>query len=90
MDKKSITAKVRKILKIYKVKKAFFFGSFARAGKFSDIDILFDPPARFTFLDLASMGVEIEEATAYPVDLVTRRSVDPKLRKHISPKEIVL
>ncbi len=61
------------------------FGSNARnqATSTSDIDLLFDyqtPPSLF---ELARLKYQLEKLTQKPVDLVSKRSLDPRLKPYI-------
>jgi predicted nucleotidyltransferase len=70
----------------YKVHKIGIFGSMARneARPDSDVDILvdIDPSIGLRFVDLAT---EIEQAFGMPVDVVSRRAIDPARWKAIEP-----
>lgn len=70
----------------YKVHKLGIFGSIARndARPDSDVDVLveMDPSIGLQFVDLA---MEIENAFGMPVDVVSRRAIDPARWKAIEP-----
>ncbi len=85
MDKK-IVGKIQAVLKRHNVKKAALFGSFARGEERekSDVDILIEPPNKFTLFDMAGMKTEIETSIRRQVDLVTFRSVSPLLKPYIT------
>ncbi len=72
--------------KRYKVHKLGIFGSIARneARPDSDVDVLvdMDPSIGLQFVDLAT---EIEQAFGVPVDVVSRRAIDPARWKTIEP-----
>ncbi|OIO20929.1 hypothetical protein AUJ17_04425 [Candidatus Micrarchaeota archaeon CG1_02_47_40] len=85
MDKK-IVGKIQAVLKRHNVKKAALFGSFARGEERekSDVDILIEPPDKFTLFDMAGMKTEIEASIRRQVDLVTFRSISPLLKPYIT------
>jgi uncharacterized protein len=61
------------------------FGSFARGDETegSDLDLLADFAARKTLLDLVRIEREFSERLGVRVDLLTERSLHPKLRDRI-------
>jgi predicted nucleotidyltransferase len=70
----------------------YLFGSTARnqAVKDSDLDIFIDipPRARFSLLDLAAIKRYLESELASAVDITTRGSLHPKLRRGIEQTAI--
>lgn len=89
MKRKEIIKILKGIIRKNRIKKAYLFGSFARGqAKYNDIDIAIEPPKGFTLLDLARMANKIEEKVGVQVDLVTTRSMHPKL-KIIVEKEMI-
>lgn len=78
---------IRPILKRHDVRKAEIFGSYARgdthAGSDLDVLIAFSEEKRKSLLDLVSLKFDLEDAVHSKVDLVTYRSVSPRLRKYI-------
>ncbi len=89
MRREKITGVLRQLLAESRIGKAYLFGSFARGEKkYRDIDIAFDPPPHFSLLDLSRLGIRIEEKIGKPVDLVTLRSMHPKI-KSIVEREMV-
>ena len=82
------------ILRRHDVVHAGIFGSFARGDQRpqSDLDILieFDPTKTKSLLDLAALGIELEDALGRPVDLVTYRSLNPRIRDRVLADEVVL
>ncbi len=84
MDKRMI-GKIRRILLRHRIRRAAIFGSFARGEgrKTSDVDILFDPPSRFTLFNVVEVKDELENALRKDVDLVSFRSIDKLLRPYI-------
>ncbi len=84
--KSSSLRTIRRILSKHKVRRAALFGSAARAQERpgSDIDILFDPPQRFSLFDMAGMKEELELSLGRNVDLVTFRSVNKLIKPYIN------
>ncbi len=85
-----IKPKVVKILRVYGVKKAGIFGSYARGeqGKKSDIDILVDVPDRVTLYEFIGIKLDLEEKLGKKVDLVEYKTIRPELRKAILQEEV--
>jgi uncharacterized protein len=77
--------------KKYHVANMELFGSYARNEQTdeSDVDVMveFAEPVGIEFVDLL---MELEAILGRPVDLVTKRSVRPKLRSYIEPDLIVV
>lgn len=75
------------------VVRAGIFGSFARGEQTpqSDLDFLieFDPTKSKSLLDLAALGIELEDALGRAVDLVTYRSLNPRIRDRVTAEEAV-
>ncbi len=73
------------ILKRYNVRQAGLFGSVTEGtlGPQSDIDLLVDMPAGASLLDLAGLGLDLEQALGRKVDILTYRSIHPRLRDRI-------
>jgi len=86
---KYLIPKIKNILIKNKVKKAGIFGSYARGKekKWSDIDIVIDPPKGMG-LGFVSIALELEDKLQKKVDLVTYKSIHPLLKKRISEEEI--
>lgn len=70
----------------------YVYGSTARdeAGAKSDVDIFveYDPTTRFSLLDLAGIKVLLEEKLGVEVDVTTRDSLHPLLRRRIEQSAI--
>lgn len=64
----------------WRIRELALFGSVLRDdfNQASDIDVMvsFEPSARITLLDWATMADELERLFGRPVDLVTRKSVE--------------
>ena len=67
---------IKKILKKYKIDKAYLFGSYARgeATKNSDIDIMISKGELSTLIELSKLASEIEEILNKQVDIITEES----------------
>ena len=75
----------RKELSAFGIKSLAIFGSVARdeAGEDSDVDILVEFTAPATFNGYMDLKFFLEELLGGPVDLVTLRSIRPKIRERI-------
>ena len=84
--------KIISILKRYDVKRAAFFGSFARgeAKKDSDIDILVEFRGNKSLLDLVKLEMELEKALDKKIEVITYNSIHPLLKDIISKDEKVI
>ena len=74
---------IRKILEEYGIQRAWVFGSSLETEHYNDIDILIDPPEKFTLFDLVGLEQEISSQTGKKIDVVVRRSIDEKIAKYI-------
>lgn len=92
MDISTIKTISLPILHTYQVKKAALFGSVVRgtAQERSDIDLLIDPPERFSLFDLAGLKVDLEEALGRTVDIIEYQSIKPILKDAILEYEYPL
>jgi hypothetical protein len=77
---------VIEILRENGVKRAAFFGSIVRGGmdevdEESDIDILIEFEGRKSLLDLAHLKNELEDGLNSRVDVLTYKSLHPRLRE---------
>lgn len=81
-----IIIKSKPILKKYKIKEAFIFGSYAKnmAKKDSDIDFLITPPSNFTLVDMYSLEEELKNIFKKNIDLVSNNSYTRDMDKEIS------
>ena len=70
----------------YPVSKVGLFGSFAREDERpdSDIDILISLKIPIDLLTLAKMTRELKELLGRPVDIVTEKSLLPKMRASVA------
>ena len=73
------------ILQRYNIKRAALFGSVVRGDMTpaSDIDMLIDPPARFSLFDRAGLKVDLEDILQRPVDVIEYGSIKPLMRDSI-------
>jgi len=80
-----IRNRIYPILKRYGVAKASIFGSYVREEQTaeSDIDILVEFSAEKSLLDLAGLKIELEEALAREVDVLTYQSLHPLIKDRI-------
>lgn len=90
MERNKIINKIKKILLKEGIQRAYFFGSFARGEKvYNDIDIAIVPPkSSFSLLDVVHLQNILENEIGKKIDIVTLRSIDPKLKPYIQ-KELV-
>lgn len=84
--------KLHHILKRHDVKRAEVFGSFARgdATAQSDLDILIDFKGRKSLFDLAGLKLDLEDQFGRSVDVVTYRSVNPRLKPFIMKHRLLV
>ncbi len=92
MLSESMVAVIVSILRKHDVQRASLFGSYARgeAGQDSDIDILVDLPASKSLLDLVDLKLDLEDTLARQVDVVTYRSLHPRIKETVLKDEVVL
>lgn len=80
-----INDKIINYLKRFKPRRIGLFGSYARSEDTSrsDIDILVDFTDRVTLFDLGGMKNDLSEILNRPVDIVTERGINKRIRDHI-------
>jgi hypothetical protein len=80
------------ILKRHDVKKAALFGSVARgeATEESDIDLLIEFEGRKSLLDLAGLQLELQDAVKRQVDVLTYKSLHPRLKDRILREQVMI
>jgi predicted nucleotidyltransferase len=68
------------------------FGSVARgqARPNSDLDLLVDLEAGRSLLDVAGLSLDLEDALACPVDVMTPEGLRPSIREHVLSEAIPL
>ena len=78
------------ILKRYGARRASLFGSVVHRGlgPESDVDLLVELPEGASLLDLAGLGLDLEQALGRKVDILTYRSIHPRLRKRILAEQV--
>jgi len=76
----------------YKVKEVGLFGSFVRGeqGRASDIDVLVDFEEGADLLDLAGLGLFLEEELQRQVDIVPKRALRTELRESVLGEVVTL
>lgn len=80
------------ILKQYGAIRAGLFGSLVH-GKLkpdSDIDLVVELPEGASLLDLAGLGLDLEQALGRKVDVLTYRSIHPHLRERILAEQVLI
>lgn len=89
-DLEQMKNKILPILKQAGITRSAFFGSVARgeASESSDVDILIEFQGKKSLFDLVALQHELQDALGRDVDLVTYRSVYPKLREIIKRDEV--
>jgi predicted nucleotidyltransferase len=91
---KTLTDKLRQrasgILKRHGVIRASIFGSFARntASRRSDLDLVVDFDDERSLLDLVGLQQELQDALGRNVDVVTFRSLHPRIRKQVLREQV--
>lgn len=86
----SIAAAILPILKTEGVIRSSLFGSFVRSEETSpsDVDILVELPEEKSLLDLINLEHKLEDALNRDVDLVTYRSIPPRLLPYIERDQV--
>lgn len=84
--------KIIPILKEAGVVRSSFFGSVARdeATSESDVDILIELGRSMGFLEFIRLQKKLEAVLKKKVDLLTYRSINPRLKKYIEKDEVVI
>lgn len=85
-----IKRKAIPILKEAGVTRSALFGSYVRgeARDDSDIDMLIEVPRGTTLFDIVELQIRLEEKLQKKVDLVTYRSIHPRLRESILSNQV--
>jgi predicted nucleotidyltransferase len=73
-------------------RRVLLFGSLARGEgrEGSDVDLLVEMEEGRTLLDLGGLQQALEELLGLPVDLVTERSLPPRVRRQVLAEAIPL
>lgn len=76
----------------YKPKRIGIFGSYARGEDkpASDIDILVDFSGKITLFDLGGIKYDLSRLLKRPVDIVTQRGLNNRLRESINKDLIII
>jgi len=75
-------AEIRRIVEAHRACNARVFGSVAHGDDTdeSDLDLLIDPTAETTLMDVAAIQVELERLLGVSVDVLTPRALPEKFR----------
>jgi len=86
MKRDKIISTIQEVLKKHGTQEAYLFGSFARKERvYHDIDIAIRPPkGKFSLLDLVHIENVLNERTGKKVEIITLRSIHPRLRPYIT------
>ncbi len=86
---KSVTDSILPVLIKYGVKRASFFGSYARGtqDESSDVDILIEPPEEMG-LEIVRLKRDLESALNKKVDLVSYNGISRYLKESILANQI--
>jgi len=81
----TIQQTITPLLRKYRIQKAALFGSVVENGSTekNDIDILIEPPKHMTLFDMAGLQIDLEERLQKPVDLVTYRGINPRIKHFV-------
>ncbi len=92
LEIREIRAKAISVFNRHGVIRAALFGSRARgeATEESDIDILVEFNGEKTLLDLAALQIELEQVLGRKVDVLTYRSLHPRIRDKVLRDQVVL
>lgn len=73
------------VLERYFIKRAAFFGSFAKGTNTakSDVDILIEPTKGFTIFEFLKLEEEISSLTKRKVDLVEYSAIKPSIKEEV-------
>ena len=76
---------ILKVLSKYEPTQVGIFGSYARneQNSESDIDIMVDFGKKISLFDLVGIEQELSEKLQIKVDLVTKKSISPLIKKYI-------
>lgn len=85
-----IKEKALPVLKKAGVTRSSLFGSYVRGEEKedSDIDMLIEIPRGTTLFDIVELQMRLEEKLQKKVDLVTYRSIHPRLRESILHNQV--
>jgi hypothetical protein len=86
----AVREKITDILRRNDVKRASFFGSRVRSEltEGSDVDILVEFKGKKSLLDLAHLKNELEDTINRRVDILTYKSLHPRLKDRILSEQV--
>ncbi|MCK5624916.1 nucleotidyltransferase domain-containing protein [Candidatus Pacearchaeota archaeon] len=89
---KKIEKKIIPILKKHNIKRAGFFGSYARGEekKNSDIDLLVKLEKHLSLFDVIGIKLELEKVIKKKIDLVEYETIRPELKEIILKEEVLI
>lgn len=93
MSIQEIKKKIKPILKHHDVKRAAFFGSYARGEekKNSDIDILIEYRKNDkSLLDFVGLKLDLEEKLRKKVDLVEYSTIRPRIKDRVLKEQLFI
>lgn len=90
LSRDKINENVLLILRKHRIKRASFFGSYARgeSKRDSDIDILVEFIGSKSLLDLSALKIELEKTLGRKVDVLTYNSLHPLLKERILEEQV--
>ncbi len=82
--------KIIPVLRKHGVTRAALFGSLAKGltNESSDLDILVELGEGSSLLDLAALKLDLEDAVGLDVDVLTYRSVHPRLKEQVLKERV--
>lgn len=80
------------VLMRHDVAHAAIFGSFARGtqGDSSDIDLLVEFRGKKSLLDLVGLRLDLEDVMGRPIDVVTYRALNSRMRESVLQEQVVI
>jgi predicted nucleotidyltransferase len=89
---RSLTDRIRPALRTHGVVRAALFGSVARgtSGPSSDVDLLVEFAPGASLLDLAALELDLTTLLGRPVEVVTYRSLDARVRERVLNEQVPL
>jgi len=84
MRREQTIASIQEVLKEKGITKAYLCGSFARnERRYHDIDLIIEPPERFSLLDLVHVEGILEAKVNKKFDLLTFGGLSPYIKPYI-------
>jgi len=83
---------IRRLAEKHRVRNVRVFGSSLHGedAPDSDLDLLVDPTAETTLLDLAAIQIELEGLLGVPVDVLTPKALSPRFRDRVLSEAVPL